>query len=248
LAAAIENDQLRLVYQPTFELASRLIVGAEALVRWDHPERGEIMPIDFIPAAEKYGLISDISRWVFRRVVRDLQAHVMPAGFRCYFNLSTQDIEGGSVVATLTEALLKDPRLAAKLGVEITESGIMKNVERSGTTVDLIRRLGVRVAIDDFGTGYSSLSYLKQLSVDMIKIDRSFVAGLPANETDAALTESMIGIALRLKLLTLAEGIETDEQCTWLSAHGCRYGQGNLVARPLALTDLMTRFRMAASI
>jgi diguanylate cyclase (GGDEF)-like protein len=248
IAAAIENDQLRLVYQPTFELASRVIVGAEALVRWDHPERGEILPIDFIPAAEKYGLIGDISRWVFRRVVRDLQANVMPAGFRCYFNLSTQDIEDGSFVATLTEVLHEQPHLGEMIGVEITESGIMKNVERSGTTLDLIRRLGVRVAIDDFGTGYSSLSYLKQLSVDMIKIDRSFVSGLPANETDAALTEVMIGIASRLKLLTLAEGIETDEQCAWLCAHGCRYGQGYLIARPLALIDLMTRFPLSAGI
>jgi diguanylate cyclase (GGDEF)-like protein len=239
IAGAIEKDQLRLVYQPTFDLSSRAIVGAEALVRWDHPERGEISPVDFIPAAEKYGLIGGISRWVFQRLVRDLETHALPAGFRCYFNLSTQDIEDGAFVAILTAAFIDKPHLSDMIGVEITESGIMKNVERSRATLDLIRGLGVRVAIDDFGTGHSSLAYLKQLKVDMIKIDRSFVAGLPANETDAALSDTMIDIASRLHLITLAEGIETDEQCAWLRAHGCAYGQGYLIARPLAIDALL---------
>jgi diguanylate cyclase (GGDEF)-like protein len=243
IAGAIKNDQLRLVYQPTFELASRAIVGAEALIRWDHPERGEIFPIDFIPAAEKYGLIGDISRWVFHQLVRDLETHALPAGFRCYFNLSTQDIEDGAFVAILTKAFIEKPHLSDMIGVEITESGIMKNVERSRATLDLIRRLGVRVAIDDFGTGHSSLSYLKQLQVDMIKIDRSFVAGLPSNETDAALSETMINIAGRLHLITLAEGIEIEAQCAWLLAHGCTYGQGYLIARPLAIDALETLAR-----
>ncbi len=243
IAGAIDDDQLRLVYQPTFELASRKIVGAEALVRWHHPERGEILPIDFIPAAEKYGLIGAVSRWVFDRLVRDLQTYALPAGFRCYFNLSTQDIEDGAFVAILTKAFTEAPRLSDMIGVEITESGIMKNVERSQQILDRIRSLGVRVAIDDFGTGHSSLAYLKQLRVDMIKIDRSFVTGLPSNETDAALSETMIDIARRLHLITLAEGIETDAQCAWLLAHGCTYGQGYLIARPLAIDALQTLTR-----
>jgi diguanylate cyclase (GGDEF)-like protein len=243
IAGAIDDDQLRLVYQPTFELASRKIVGAEALVRWHHPERGEILPIDFIPAAEKYGLIGAVSRWVFDRLVRDLQTYALPAGFRCYFNLSTQDIEDGAFVAILTKAFTEAPRLSDMIGVEITESGIMKNVERSQQILDRIRSLGVRVAIDDFGTGHSSLAYLKQLRVDMIKIDRSFVTGLPSNETDAALSETMIDIARRLHLITLAEGIETDAQCAWLLAHGCTYGQGYLIARPLAIDALHTLTR-----
>jgi diguanylate cyclase (GGDEF)-like protein len=247
IGGAIENDQLRLVYQPTFELASRRITGAEALVRWDHPERGEILPVDFIPAAEKYGLIGAISRWVFHRLVRELETHAMPAGFRCYFNLSTQDIEDGAFVGILTETLSHLPHLADMIGVEITESGIMKNVERSRDVLDRIRRLGVRVAIDDFGTGHSSLAYLKQLQVDMIKIDRSFVTGLPLNDTDAVLSETMINIANRLHLITLAEGIETDEQCAWLLAHGCGYGQGYLIARPLGIDALLSLSRSRPS-
>jgi diguanylate cyclase (GGDEF)-like protein len=240
IAGALENDQLRLVYQPTFELASRAIVGAEALVRWEHPQRGEISPADFIPAAEKYGLIGAISRWVFARVVNERKMHALPAGFRCYCNLSTQDIEDDGFVASLINAFTEEPGLCDMIGVEITESGIMRNVQRSRETLDRIRRLGVRVAIDDFGTGQSSLAYLKQLRVDMIKIDRSFVTGLPSNETDAALCETMIDIARRLRLVTLAEGIETDEQCAWLLAHGCTYGQGYLISRPVAIGALVS--------
>ena len=241
IANAIVKDELRLVYQPSFDLMTRTIIGAEALVRWDHPEKGEIEPAHFIPVAEKYGVISDISRWVLRRLLRDLGRHELPPGFRCYFNLSTQDLENASLLGTLTEAIALRPALSQMLGVEITETGVMKNIDRSCLILEQIRLLGVRVAIDDFGTGHSSLSYLKQLSVDVIKIDRSFVTGLPGSNADAALTDSMIGLCKRLNLLTLAEGIETEEQRAWLLKSGCNYGQGYLVSRPVSFDELLTQ-------
>jgi diguanylate cyclase (GGDEF)-like protein len=237
--AVLENE-FRLVYQPTFDLASGAIVGAEALIRWDHPLRGELSPADFIPIAERNGLIGSVSLWVLKRLIDELDnATSLPATFRCYFNLSAQNLEDFTFLTTLTDALTDFPQLIERLGIEITETTAMLNVEQSMNSLSLLQRLGVHIAIDDFGTGYSSLSYLKRLSVDLVKIDRSFITGLPDDEQDAALTEMMIDICSRFKLSVLGEGIETIAQRDWLLAHGCRYGQGYLVAKPMSFDALL---------
>jgi diguanylate cyclase (GGDEF)-like protein len=243
LAAAIANDQLALVYQPTFDLATRAVIGAEALVRWDHPLRGRLPPAEFIELAERTGLVVPLSRWVCDRVVRDLSTiRELPAGFRTYFNLAAQLLEDVPFISHLKELLQLNPWLVPHLGIEVTETVVMENMERSMSTLNLFRRWGLTVAIDDFGTGYSSLSYLKRLTVDVIKIDRSFVTGLPDDERDCAITEMLLRMTTRFGYDALAEGIETAEQLAWLLAHGCRFGQGYLVARPQPLQQLLECF------
>jgi diguanylate cyclase (GGDEF)-like protein len=248
LAEAIAGDQLALAYQPTFDLATRSIVGAEALVRWDHPVRGRLPPSEFIDFAERNDLIGPLTFWVFGRVARDLASRAdWPAGFRIYFNVAARMLEDVPFITMLDEALRASPQLAGHLGIEVTESAAMQNVERSMTTIDLFRRLGVSVAIDDFGTGHSSLSYLKHLIVDVIKIDRSFVTGLPGDDRDNAIVEMMLRITDQLGFASLAEGIETEAQLSWLREHGCRFGQGYLVAKPAAFEILLERLQLTSS-
>jgi diguanylate cyclase (GGDEF)-like protein len=244
LAEAIAADQLFLEYQPTFDLATRRVTGAEALVRWNHPERGRLAPAEFIPFAERNGLITDLTRWVLHRIIRDYsRAGSLPDGFRIYFNLAAQTLDDFSFIAELNEALRATPGLAEHLGIEMTETAAMQNVEGSMHTINLFRQWGLTVAIDDFGTGYSSLAYLKQLTVDVIKIDRSFVSGLPHDERDGAITDMLLQITDKFGLVTLAEGIETEAQARWLLDHGCGSGQGFLIARPGSFADLASRLR-----
>jgi len=242
LSEAIEQGELSLRYQPTFALATTCITGAEALVRWEHPTRGLISPADFVPFAERNGLIGRLSRWVFERTVTDLmRLPALPEGFRCFFNLSTQQLDDVGFITEIEERLRYLPRIARHLGVEITETAAITNTEKSMFALERFRKLGMRIAIDDFGTGYSSLSYLKRLPVDVLKIDRSFVSGLPADEKDADLCELLLQIAKRFGLVPLAEGIESTEQLQWLRDHGCTSGQGYLIAKPLPFADFAAR-------
>jgi len=243
LAEAIAAGQLALVYQPTFELATREINGAEALVRWDHPERGRLPPSEFVDFAERNGLMGALSRWVLGRVARDVAGSgvALPADFRIYFNLGAEMLDDVPFVSHLKEVLAADPRLAAHLGVEVTETAAMENVERSMHTLELFQRWGLTIAIDDFGTGHSSLAYLKQLTVDVVKIDRSFVTGLPDDERDAALTDMLLRITDRFGFTTVAEGIETEAQAAWLQEHHCVLGQGFLISQPLEFAELLRR-------
>jgi diguanylate cyclase (GGDEF)-like protein len=240
LTEAIAGNQLAVVYQPTFELSTRKIIGAEALVRWDHPVRGRLAPIEFIGLAERNGLIASLSHWVLHQVVRDvLSVPVFPPGFRVYFNVAAPLLEDAEFIADTKEALQAQPRLARHLGIEVTETTVMQSVERASSTLELFRSWGLSVAIDDFGTGYSSLSYLKALTVDVIKLDRSFVTGLPTDPRDCAIAEMLLHMTERFGYATLAEGIETEAQVAWLLEHGCRYGQGFLIARPQPFEELL---------
>jgi len=241
LTEAVVKDQFALVYQPTFVLATREVVGAESLIRWQHPVRGLVPPSEFVAFAENQGLIGALSRWVFHRLVRDLVSarDSLPPGFRVYFNLAAAMLDDVQFIAELLEELRERPGLIDHIGIEVTETTSMQNVERSMHTISLLRGWGFAVAIDDFGTGYSSLSYLKRLTVDLIKIDQSFVAGVPSDEQDCALTEMLLRITDRFGFATLAEGIETEAQAAWLLEHGCGLGQGYLVARPGSFAALM---------
>jgi EAL domain-containing protein (putative c-di-GMP-specific phosphodiesterase class I) len=224
-------------------LASRKLVGAEALVRWDHPERGRLSPVDFVDFAERNGLMGALSRWVLDRVVRDITRDGVSfePEFRVFFNLGAQMLADVPFIAYLKEALRRAPRAAAHLGVEVTETAAMENVERSMDSIDLFRRWGLHIAIDDFGTGHSSLSYLKQLTVDVVKVDRSFVMGLPDDKRDTLLIDMLLRISESFGYATVAEGIETEAQAAWLLEHGCGFGQGYLVSRPASFEDLLAR-------
>jgi len=242
LRDAIANDQLAMVYQPTLSLATRCISGAEALVRWNRPGREPIGPAQFVDFAGRNGLIAALTRWVFARVSNDIvRTPALPDGFRIYINLAAPMLEDHAFVATVKTALAEQPALAHHLGFEVTESAAMEKVERSVNTIALFRRLGLHVAIDDFGTGHSSLAYLNELTVDLVKIDRSFVAGLPLSEGDGRVVEMLLQVIDRFGFTALAEGIETEAQAAWLLEHGCRFGQGFLFAKPRSFDELLER-------
>jgi diguanylate cyclase (GGDEF)-like protein len=240
LADALARAQFTVRYQPTVELWTHRIVGAEALVRWQHPRDGLVLPDTFVPFAEQNGMIGAIGTFVMERVVADLAAAgPMHPDFRCYINLSGHQLGNLDFVAALREQLKAHPEVAGHLGIEITETVAMSAVDRTLEALAGLRRLGVVIALDDFGTGYSSLSHLKRLPIDVIKIDRSFVRGLPDDSHDAGLIETMIAIAGQFGFKTHAEGIETVEQFDWLRSRGCTYGQGFLIARPMPFTEFV---------
>jgi len=242
LRDGIANDELTMMYQPTFTIATRRISGAEALVRWNHPGRGTIGPAQFVDFAERNGLIAELTRWVFARVSRDIvRTPKLPLGFRIYVNLAAPMLEDVAFISAVKAALREQPFLAAHLGFEVTESAAMENVDRSMNTIALFRSWGLHVAIDDFGTGHSSLAYLKQLTVDLVKIDRSFIDGLPLDSGDGEVVDMLLQVIERFGFAALAEGVETEAQAAWLLLHGCRFGQGYLVDQPRSFDELLER-------
>lgn len=244
LLDAIEHDQLELAYQPTFDLASRRATGAEALVRWRHPQRGLLLPAEFVPFAERDELIGALGRWVMVRAIRDLATLAeTPRGFCCYINVSPWQLREVDFLEQLRAELDMHPNVAGRLGIEITESGAMEHPEHAIAILQALRELGLRIALDDFGTGYSSLAQLKRLPINVVKLDQSFVCGLPDDPHDTALCETMLSIADRFGFATLAEGIENPAQAAWLRAHGCIYGQGFTFAKPATFAELEERLR-----
>jgi diguanylate cyclase (GGDEF)-like protein len=239
LIGAMARDEFFLEYQPTVEMQTRVIAGAEALLRWNHPQRGLLGPIDFLDAAKRAGLMGEITHWVIRRLVDDLESIDLPPGFRCYFNVPAQVLEDFSFSDRLAEVVRAHPRIADRLGLEVTESDVMNQVERAIESLNSVRRLGLLVAVDDFGTGYSSMGYLKRLPIDSVKLDGSFIKGLPGDARDENLAKLFLGITSQFSLVSVAEGVETEEQARWLMDQGCILGQGYLFARPLALQDLV---------
>jgi diguanylate cyclase (GGDEF)-like protein len=240
LRRGIERNELRLHYQPLVDLATDRIVGFEALVRWEHPVRGLVAPLSFVPLAEETGLILPLGRWVLEGACRQARAwrDARPDGPPPFMsvNLSGRQFAQPELVEQVRGILEETGLDPATLEIEITESVLMDQTEAGIRTLRLLRDLGVRLVLDDFGTGYSSLSYLKHLPLDTIKIDRTFVAGLDG-DTDRAIVEAVIALAHGLHISVVAEGIETEAQLEQLRLMGCDVGQGYLFARPLPATD-----------
>jgi predicted signal transduction protein with EAL and GGDEF domain len=247
LRAAIDGDRMRLLYQPKVSLATGEVVGCEALVRWDDPERGLRSPAEFIPFAEESGLIVPLGSWVVREACRQTalwgdceglldRATVMP--FMMSVNLSARQFQQPDLVDVIAAILRESGLPSGRLMVELTETVVMDDAESSVERLRRLKQLGVQIAIDDFGTGYSSLAYLRRFPVDVIKIDRSFIDGLGREPEAAAIVEATIGLAHTLGILVVAEGVETDLQLQYLRALGCDLAQGFLFAPPVGPEEM----------
>ncbi len=230
LRQALGRGELSVVYQRQVDLATDLITGVEALVRWTHPERGAVSPAKFIPIAERTGLIESVGAFVLRRACRDAAAWPLP--IKVSVNLSAVQLSRGDLVATVADALTESGLPAARLDLELTESLLMENDGAAQDRLDRLRAAGVHLSLDDFGTGYSSLSYLRTFAIDKLKIDQSFVRGLPDDKAAAAIIAAVVSLAGNLGLRVNAEGCETVEQLAQLKALGCHEVQGWFHGRP----------------
>ena len=251
LQHAVDRGQLRLVYQPIVSLESGRISGLEALVRWQHPDRGLVAPGEFIEIAEENGAILPIGRWVLReaceRAVAWQTAGVIPSGIFICVNVSAREIQQPGFVGAVEESLAWAGLEPTRLILEITETALIKASSQTVTTLDALRALGVRVVIDDFGTGYFSLSHLRQFPVDALKIASEFVQVAEGDERSAALAGAIVALGESLDIATVAEGIETKQHAERMRSLGCTYGQGYFFARPMAAEDIETGVEGLAS-
>jgi diguanylate cyclase (GGDEF)-like protein/PAS domain S-box-containing protein len=234
LRQALGNGQLELHYQPKFSIADSKIIGAEALVRWRHPERGLVPPAEFIPLAEATGLVVQVGEWVLEAACAQAQSW-KDAGLppiRLAVNVSAREFTS-ALPGRVKETLERYGLEPSWLELEITESTLMHNIDRVIGIMDRITALGVTLSLDDFGTGYSSLSYLKRFPIDTLKIDRSFTTGIPTDASDCAIASTIISIAQQLNHKVIAEGVETVEQLAFLKHSGCDEVQGYLFSKPL---------------
>jgi predicted signal transduction protein with EAL and GGDEF domain/FixJ family two-component response regulator len=241
LRKALQNDELYLLYQPQLDVRSSEIVGVEALVRWRHAERGIVSPTEFIPLAEETGLIVPIGEWVLRTACNQARTWQKLARrpVRMAVNLSAKQFKDENLSQIVLSALHDtglDPRL---LELELTEGTLMDDAKATLATLEQLRGIGVYLSIDDFGTGYSSMNYLKRFDVRALKIDRSFISGLPQDSENAAITRAIIAMAHGLKMVVVAEGVETGEQLVMLEEYGCDLVQGFYLGRP-APADTVT--------
>ena len=234
LRRALAENELRLHYQPIVNLDTGRPIAFEALVRWQHPEQGLLAPDKFIGVAEATGLIVELGEWVLRESCRQIASwQIMGFTVEISVNVSAKQLPRGLPV-DLIQAICDEYGVAPqRLKLEITETVILDAAMPVIEWLDVVRALGVRLVLDDFGTGYSSLSYLKSLAPDTLKIDRSFITGLPGDTEDEAVVTAIMAMAQGLNLMVVAEGIETEEQQAWLLRHGCRYGQGYLFGKPV---------------
>ena len=248
LERAFDAGEFRLDYQPLFELGTGRLVGTEALLRWDHPTRGAVSPAEFIPVAEQTGLIVPLGQWAVKQAIRQVARwrSRLPAGapFSVAVNLSATQLGDDELPELILRTLERHGVPAHTLHLELTESAVVDNVEAAVEFVDTMRGHGIKIAIDDFGTGQSSLSYLHNFCADILKIDRVFVQS--TSTRGAALAAGIVNLAADLQAVTVAEGIETEEQADMVRTLGCDVGQGFYYARPCAPEDIDRLLALAA--
>jgi predicted signal transduction protein with EAL and GGDEF domain len=237
LRRALDKEQLKLFYQPLINLKSGEVSGFEALARWDHADRGEISPTEFIPVAEESGLILQLGRWAMDKAAQTLAGWDKQVGetlpLYVGVNLSAIQVARDDIAAVAASALKSSGLSGDRLTVELTESSIVQDPVRATRVFDALKALDATVAMDDFGTGYSSLAYLQRLPIDVLKIDKSFVSGMMVDPDAVAIVRAVLSLAEALGMSTTAEGIETVELATTLATLGCASGQGFYFAKPL---------------
>jgi len=241
LQRALEQGELRVYYQPGVDLATGQVVGAEALVRWEHPERGLIAPDRFLGVAEETGLIVPLGMWVLGETCRHLaewQSRPETAHLHLSVNLSARELTHPDLVSSVLGCVRESGVDPHSLTIEVTESTAMVDGDSGFRALRDLSSEGIRVAIDDFGTGYSSLEQLRRMPVDIVKVDRSFVSGMAADSTDREIVAAVVGMGRALKLCVVAEGVETPEQAELLRELGCDIGQGYLYAKPLPAAEM----------
>ena len=241
LRLALERGEFELFYQPLFDLEQNCICSFEALLRWRHPQRGIVSPVEFIPVAEDTGLIVPIGAWALREACS--RAARWPENVRVAVNVSAVQFHRGALHETILRALADSGLSPHRLEVEITESIFLDGGETTLRLLHALRTLGVRIALDDFGTGYSSLSYLQSFPFDKLKIDRSFIQNLLTREGATAIVRAITELAHALGIETTAEGVEETAQLMELRAHGCSSVQGFLFAEPMTSSDVDKLFR-----
>jgi len=249
LHEALEKNEFELFFQPLYDVATRAPRGMEALVRWRHPERGLVPPIEFIPVCEDSGLIVPLGRWVLREAARQ-RAKLVEAGWpqlSIAVNVSALQFRSGELLQDIPALMHEFALPRGFLELELTESLVMHDPEAVIETMRALRELGAQIAIDDFGTGYSSMSYLHRLPVDKLKIDRSFVANVESDPHNAAICESILALARSFGLRVIAEGVETQAQLDWLREHGCDKAQGYLLAKPMPFAEMLAKLSASSS-
>ena len=243
LRRSIEKNEIFLNYQPQVEIDTGRLIGVEALVRWDNPELGLVPPVRFIPLAEDTGFINQLGKWVLYEACRQM-IRWQEAGLyvpKIAVNLSVKQFERGSIVSMVADILKETGLAPQRLQLEVTESVIM-NTGDALVFINDLHAIGVGLAIDDFGTGYSSLAYLKQLPVQTLKIDRSFIKDISTDSNDEAIAIAIIQLGKSLNLSVIAEGVETEEQAAFLLRHGCNLAQGYFYSRPELAQDVLERW------
>jgi EAL domain-containing protein (putative c-di-GMP-specific phosphodiesterase class I) len=241
LKRAFERDELVVHYQPKYNLETGEVFGAEALVRWELPERGLILPSDFIPLAEETNLIIEIGEWVLDKVCEDFrlwQRSVSSTG-RVSVNLSLKQLRQRNFINRIKSILRSHEVSPTSLELEITETTLMENPERTIRILDQLYGIGLHLAIDDFGTGYSSLSALQQFPISTLKIDKSFVRNIATDPADATIVDTIIQMGRNMNMDVVAEGVELEEQLNFLQKLGCTYVQGLLFGNPMSSDNFL---------
>lgn len=239
LRHAVARNELELVYQPQTQIESGGVTGFEALLRWRHPKRGTVSPVLFVPIAEETGAILEIGAWVLRAACRTAAAWPRPLGIAV--NVSAVQLHNPHFVQFVHGTLFETGLKAERLEIEITETALIRDPARALLTLRQLKALGIRIAMDDFGTGYSSLSNLRSFPFDRIKIDGSFIKAVHSNPQGAAIVRSVLGLGRGLGLAVVAEGVETDQELSFLATEHCTLAQGYLLGRPAPIERFSTR-------